>query len=1511
MRLTTALNGFKWSRDERYPEECRTVSGSFSGHGDRLVHVGENGSLRDYSHSLSGLYGIDRSRLGILTGDTTQWFSDLETIRQHYYRDTRLVETEYDAGSFTIHQYDLTLGRAHVTHVELRGAVPSDAKLVAFITMAPEGKDGGVGALTHTDAGPDESTVLEVYHRREHDYLAASTGLAGVNGQRPESFDEIVSDDPVSFPRRQPTERYDQTRLKGDFVVTAPLERAGRSNNTTLVSQLSDHDEMDRETALADLRACADNHTSAEDLRRAARDRTTFDMSGIEQRTDVLSADLRVIDLLSAPTGGRIAAPEFDPFYANSGGYGYVWFRDDASVSRHLLEADDRLGLDTLPILSESARFLCEHQLPDGTWPHRVWASDGSLAPGWANGRFEGGEDSPEYQADQTATVTAFLATLLRRRRLNLDDDVTVMIRDTLEAAVDALAGYIDENDLPKTCQNLWEDATGQFGHTASTYIEAFSAVARAPVSASLRETSLENADRVFDGLEHLWDADREAYIMRLVDGDPDDRIDSATLELAGAFQEYDAIEGATLDEKQVDRLAGHVSTTLDTLFRNPRQSRVAGLVRYEGDRWRTHGQDSEKVWSLTTVMGALAAARVGAILDGRNRSGEAYLDRASDLYDLVTEDGPFTNEAGFLAEQAFNDGDLDSATPLGWSHAVRLHATALLGDLNALPTSAAETEGPSERPTWTTGEKYGIGTVADHDAADPSRVWYTLTEGALTEARFPQIDMMNLRAFDFLVRCRDDTDYTARTHRERGRTDDTIQRRVEPVDNESLLYRHVITETGDGQGHEWTLTVEYTADPEHDAIVTDVHFEAEDETAYDVFAVADVALTTTGSVDRGLRHGRDGKYHLVAREPDAYTGHTSNQLLVDENGEAYSIAMALAAENEFDWATVGAAGSTRLDALYTMGDLPDAITEIDDDNVVLVGRIGSGTRTDETLALGFARRSDTAAALGEAEGALDRPYETVSGAYAESWSEFLADKPLPDAVAGDEALANQYRTCLMTLMAVEDKTYHGASIASPSVPWGEAVTAEQQKGYGYNFVWSRDLYQVFTAFETVGSIDIATQQLEYIYEFQQDEAGFIPQNTYLNGTTRWGGEQMDNISFPQVMAYHLAEHGITFEDTSYSFENVRRSADYVARNGPATAQERWEEEAGFSPSSIAAEIAGLACAGKLAIDTGHEADAMVWIALADHWANNVDEWTATENGTDRHTHTPYFVRITRHGDPEAGHYRTLANDGPTLDERNIIDAGFLELTRLGIRENDDTILRNSLKEVDETIRVDMGSASGFYRYNGDGYGERARGEQGAPWTVEHKGKGRIWPLLTGERGEYELLDDDPELAPENCLRMMQEVANSGRMIAEQVWDRQHSTDFDWTFAEGTGSATPLAWAMAQYVRLAHSISAGEPVETPAFVAERYRQQGLHDPARSPALRVNTQFRGNKLLVSGETTGVRVAIKTPVDSIVVDVEDGDFEAKLDVEPGENQVLVAAANGTDIETSETTVRRLRL
>jgi glucan 1,4-alpha-glucosidase len=1521
MRLRTALNEYKRNRDGRFPAECRTTDGAFSAHGDRLVYVDPEGSLRDYSSALSGLYGIDRARLGIETKNGTQWFDEFATVRQHYYGETNVVETEYDADGFTVHQYDLTLGRAHLTHVELRGSIPPDAELTAFLTFAPGGQESKVGRLIHGEAGPNDTSAVEVFHRTEHDYVTASTGIVDVRGQIPERFDEILSEEAYEFPRDAVINRFEDTHLSGDVVVNAPLEQSGRAAKTTLITQLSDHDTVDREEALSDLRQCAEANRTADDIREAGRERAAVSVPDSAPNSNVVRSDLRALALLHAPSGAHIAAPEFDPFYAHSGGYGYTWFRDEAEVGRNLLAADERLDLELGDSLAETARFLCRTQEPDGSWSHRVWAIDSSLAPGWAHGRIEGGSND-DYQADQTACAVTFLAELLSVRGDQLDGELEATIRETIEAGIDALDDSLADDGLPEPCQNLWENMSGRFTHTAATFLTAYATVGTAPVADGLASHASEQAETIYAAFDRLWSETREAYGIRLnQSGKLDDRIDSGTFAVVDAMAAYDRLTDTDLDSETLDRLTDHVQSLFDALYRDPADSNVAGLARFEGDTWRAEGQQGEKIWSVSTGWGATAATDLGVLLSEYDRELDATecFEQAGTLYEQLLPDGPLTSEAGYLAEQAFDDGTVDGAAPLGWSHSLRLRATATLREQNALPLSSPAPSGPEGRPRWTTGEKYGIATVADHGKDDASKVWFTLTEGALTEVRFPRVDLMNLRTVDFVIAdAAEDSEYTARTHNETRRDDDTetIERHVEPADDDALLFRHIVTEQGDGRGHEWTLTVEYAIDPDHDAILADVTFEHDDANEYELYSVADISLTNTGTRDRGYRLGERGNYHLAARDAEAYdTG--AEALLTDQEGDVYSVAAAMTTASRFDWATVGAAGSAHLAKLFSEGEEPLPNDRLDDDNIVLAGRVGTGEEITETVALGFADDADTAAALGEAQGALDTGYEAVRSAYTETWDEFLADKAVPEFITEDEALYNQYKSCLMALRAVEDKTYIGAGIASPSVPWGEAVTADEPKGYGYNFVWSRDLYQVFTVFEAIGDHKTAADALGYIFEYQQDDEGFIPQNTYVNGLTRWGGEQIDNISFPLIMAYQLADNGIGFDDMDYDYINVKRSADYVARNGPATAQERWEEEAGYSPSSIAAEVAGLVCAGDLAIDEGETADALVWLALADDWAQKVEDWCATKTGTELHTNTPYYVRVTRDGNPEAGHLRTLANAGPTLDEREIIDGGFLELTRLGIKPADDDIIENSITEVDNTIRVDTPQGPAFYRYNGDGYGERALGEKGAPWSVQTKGKGRLWPIFTGERGEYELLagTSEGELAPRNLLETMAGFANSGRMIAEQVWDRHIDNEYNWEMGEGTGAATPLAWSMAQFIRLAHGIAAGEPVETPAVVDERYRSDGRPG---GPTLAVDTASTSSgkstdeeTLTITGETDGALVAMKASDEAAVTTVENGEFELTLPVSHGERTVTVAAASDEELSTAGTTVRELSI
>ena len=1504
MRLRTALNDYKGARadGERFPEEARTVDGALSGHGDRLVHVGPTGALRDHSTPLSGLSGVDRSRFGVRTPDGITWFDDLDAVRQHYYRETTLVETEYDAGAYTVHQYDLTLGRAHCTHVELRGAVPDDASLVAFMTLAPGNKETRVGRLIHENAGPDGSTALEVFHRTEHDYVAASTGLTDVRGQVSERFDELLDEAAFEFPRKAAIRRYEDTHLSGDVVVSAPFERAGRGVRTTLVTQLSDHDDVDRETALADLRNCASTHESADDLREAARSLADVTVPAAVPRSEQVRGDLRALDLLTAPSGARIAGPEFDPFYANSGGYGYTWFRDDARVTGHLLGADERFDLGITDRLVDAAWLYCETQLEDGTWPHRVWASDGSVAPGWANASLEGSR-KPEYQPDQTASVVAVLARLLRTRRDELSEELVAAVRRTVAAGIDGLDAWLGDDGLPIPSENAWEDAIGRFTGTAGTYLEAYSEAARAPLREQVRTHARRRADTVYEAIADRWAPEEGRFIRRVYGEERDARFDADTFALVGGHEAYAAL--SEVEERRLDRLVAHVEATVESLYRETDDGSVRGLIRYEGDSWRTNGQSEPKVWSITTGWGAISLARLADRREARGdeSSAEALRDRAAELYGLLGPDGPFLTASGHLAEQVFDDGEHDSATPIGWAHALRLETTARLDAADALPATGDGPAGPEERTRWTTGEKFGVGTVADHGTTDPSRVWYTLTAGALTEPRFPRVDVMNLRTLDFLVVDADaDSTYTARTYRERRDVDDGLERAVEPTADEALCYRHAVREPGDGRGHEWTLTAEYAADPDGDALLADVRFDADDGGDYQVYVVGDVALTNGGSVDRGLRLGRPAEHHLVARDATAYDASGD----VEEPEE--SVAVALTSSSRFAWASAEAAGTDRLEGLFGDGTRPESRTAADGTNVVLVGEVGEGRRVRETLALGFGTEADTAAALGEAQGALTAGFENVRSGYVRSWTDYLAEREVPESVADDPDLRRQYDAALMTLRACEDKRHQGASVASPSVPWGDAVVAGDERGYGYNFVWSRDLYQVATAHLAAGDVETPADALAYVYRRQQDETGFIPQNTYLDGQTRWGGEQMDNISYPAVLAYLLDEAGIGFEEADYGYRHVKRSADYVARNGPATAQERWEEEAGYSPSSIAAEIAGLACAGALAADTGHDADALVWTALADDWADQVEAWCATVTGGERHdAPVPYYLRVARDGDPDAGHRRTLANAGPTLDERDVIDAGFLDLVRLGIRPPDHPVVQNSLLAVDESIRVETPHGPGFYRYNGDGYGERGGDDAGAPWTPETGGIGRLWPLLTGERAEYALRAEDDE-DPTDLLATLAGFANEGRMLPEQVWDRATETEYGWRFGEGTGAATPLAWAQAGFVRLAHGIDAGRPVGTPRVVEERY--VGNETPT-APDLRVETRFVGGRLVVGGETDAAVVAVRTPADAALVEPEDGRFEAELAVESGENLLTVAAATGREIESAGTAVVRRRL
>ncbi|SEO46590.1 hypothetical protein SAMN04487948_102548 [Halogranum amylolyticum] len=727
MQLRDALHDYKHHRDHRtrFPGERRSTEGLFSGRDGRLVHVTPDGVLRDYGYPLTGQTGIERSRLGVRRDDEVTWFDDCETRSQSYHDETALVVTEHVLSDGVATQYDLTLGDAHLTHVTLdvddakrttTSDTTEDAELVAFVGFAPDGQDTRIGQLHHDDA-------IEVYHADEHDFVMSSTGIAEFRGQVPAKFTEILDVDPVDLPRPVSDNRYEEERLSGNLVCLLPFEDGA----TTVATLLTDRTETPRDEALDRLVELAATYTDVETLERAAGAQIEVPVAADVPHADAMAADLRVLSILSAETGLRIAGPDFDPYYAYSGGYGYTWFRDDAEISLFCLEAAEQFDLDLETWHARSARAYCETQREDGSWPHRVWPRNGSLAPGWANGRLEAGDDV-DYQADQTGSVITFLASV----RDHLDDEALVArVDETLDRALVGLDETLAADDRPIACQNAWEDMTGRFAHTTATFLEAYATLGAADVDDSDHAT--EQATAIYEALDDLWVEERGIYALRefsedadpaestkvgskkpgsaksrskkvgskkerapdpkaVVEakeptdyeaGDLDERCDSAALGLVAAHRAYDRLDG--VDEERLDRLVSHVETVVETLRRTPAED-VDGLYRYEGDSWRVRQQTDEKIWSVSTAWGAHAAASLAATLaDHDDDRATEFAELARELLSLCLPGGALCLESGYLPEQLFDDGTPDSATPLGWPHALRLATVALMDEYGML----------------------------------------------------------------------------------------------------------------------------------------------------------------------------------------------------------------------------------------------------------------------------------------------------------------------------------------------------------------------------------------------------------------------------------------------------------------------------------------------------------------------------------------------------------------------------------------------------------------------------------------------------------------------------------------------------------------------------------------------------------------------------------------------------------------------------------------------------------
>jgi glucoamylase len=695
----------------------------------------------------------------------------------------------------------------------------------------------------------------------------------------------------------------------------------------------------------------------------------------------------------------------------------------------------------------------------------------------------------------------------------------------------------------------------------------------------------------------------------------------------------------------------------------------------------------------------------------------------------------------------------------------------------NAAPALASSTasDGPGSTPYWNEdGGVQGFATAL----SSASKVWYTLADGALQNVYYPETDEPDTYGLQYYV-----TDGSTFTDSE---TADTTHA-VSLADPTSLTW----TQTNTATNGDFTITKTYVADPARSVILVDTTFTNNTSTPLYLYADYQPYLANQGDGNTGSTDTASGD-------------------LVAENG---SVASAMSASTGFTATSTGfvgtsTGGATQLGSSHDLATQYSGVSasgHIDQTAQIPVSASGS---TTFTLALAF--DSTEAAAVSDAAASLSTGFGSAESSYEAGWHSWLAglDKP-PASVSSSPALLNQYEVSLMEVKADEDKTYQGAFVAAPSVPWGGSVSAASAGAHGYHLVWTRDEYEMATSLMSAGDTADAKAALSYLLQYEVTSSGYVKQNTWLNGNEEWGGQQLDEVADPIILAYQL---GVTDATT---WATLKEEANYIVGNGPVTGEERWEEIGGYSPSTIAAEIAGLVCASAIATDNGDTTDAATYLSTARTWAADVDGWTYTTTGP--YGNGDYFLRITQDGNPNSGASISLANGGGTYDDRDVTDAGFLELVRLGIKSATAADITNSLTAVDDTIKTTTPEGPVWHRYNHDGYGETSTG---ADYTGS--GVGNPWPVLTGERGEYDVALGDTTDA-QSMLQTMQGAATGDGQITEQVWGSSTPSSVNgWTLGQADNSSVPLMWAMGQYVRLANDISNGSDLDTPNAVCTTF-----------------------------------------------------------------------------------------
>ena len=766
----------------------------------------------------------------------------------------------------------------------------------------------------------------------------------------------------------------------------------------------------------------------------------------------------------------------------------------------------------------------------------------------------------------------------------------------------------------------------------------------------------------------------------------------------------------------------------------------------------------------------------------------------------------------------------------------------------------------PGSPGTWAPAQKSILGTAL----GTSSHVYFTGHRGTLSEIFYPTLDAVQSVDLEFFVVDR------AKTFLDEERQQSYLATRPDP---HSMRWQVVTTNSG----HHWRITKQILTDSRRSSLVVQTTLEALDGRTLDdfnLFVFHDPSLGNSNAGDTSHTQAYRGRTLLVASQGDhASALVASRPWVVRESRPMVSSGFVgvsdgradLASDRAMDW-TYGVAQEGNVAQLGWI-DLGDKRKK----SVTFVVVLSFGTREDEAMAT-------ATATLGGDLGTMRRRYD-------DEWHSYV------DSLDNQGGLADeQYYLAAMTLKTVQDKS-NGAMIAGMGTPWGES--SGDGNPAGYHMVWSRDLFKFANALVTAGDLATAVRAVHYLFEVLQEKAdcgtvegdapdcpqgymrkGRFPQNAWVDGRQYWTATQMDEQAMPLLLAWRVWDRGDATikERIGALWPIMRTTADSIVAHGPWTQEERWEESSGYSPSTIAAEVAGLVAAAELARMDGDVARAGRYLAAADYWQQNVTAWTFTTSGP-LGDHR-YFLRLNSAKprasgigpeiyDPTAGPddptSLLIGNGGGAHDQRAIVDGGFLELVRYGVKSATDPAIVGSLPECDATLKQKIvGKGDAWFRYNYDGYGERNDGESYDGLS----GRGRLWPIFTAERGMYEIARTGNGASGQPYLATLKAFSTPEGFLPEQVWT-QPTAGTDWPIVTPppampgtpTKSIAPLHWAMGEYISLLASIHAGAVVDIPRITCSRYHTCPVRPAKGQVAIDIRataTVPAGQHLYVTGD-----------------------------------------------------------